>query len=100
MQWNLYERVNTSRGEKLWEVDLEKPNSRGITKQLIELGFSHGRMKTGTPPRLDGRTIDYSKTEEQSGDKNPEKFSYTKTNSLSNDHKLLYNIHIKRSMRH
>lgn len=63
-----------------------EPNSRGITKQLIELGFSHGRMKTGTPPRLDGRTIDYSKTEEQSGDKKPEKFSYTKTNSLSNDH--------------
>lgn len=63
-----------------------EPNSRGITKQLIELGFSHGRMKTGTPPRLDGRTIDYSKTEEQSGDKNPERFSYTKTNSLSNDH--------------
>ena len=63
-----------------------EPNSRGITKQLIELGFTHGRMKTGTPPRLDGRTIDYSKTEEQSGDKNPERFSYTKTNSLSNDH--------------
>jgi len=63
-----------------------EPNSRGITRQLIELGFSHGRMKTGTPPRLDGRTIDFSKTEEQSGDKNPERFSYTKTNSLSNDH--------------
>ena len=44
-----------------------EPNSRGITKQLIELGFTHGRMKTGTPPRLDGRTINYLKTEEQSG---------------------------------
>ena len=63
-----------------------EPNSRGITKQLIELGFTHGRMKTGTPPRLDGRTIDYSKTEEQSGDLNPEKFSYIETNSLSSDH--------------
>jgi len=63
-----------------------EPNSRGITRQLIELGFSHGRMKTGTPPRLDGRTIDYSKTEEQSGDSNPGKFSYAKTNSLSNNH--------------
>ena len=63
-----------------------EPNSRGITRQLIELGFSHGRMKTGTPPRLDGRTIDYSKTEEQSGDSNPEKFSYAKTNSLGNNH--------------
>jgi len=63
-----------------------EPNSRGITKQLIELGFTHGRMKTGTPPRLDGRTIDYSKTEEQSGDLNPEKFSYIETNSLGSDH--------------
>ena len=63
-----------------------EPNSRGITKQLIELGFTHGRMKTGTPPRLDGRTIDYSKTEKQSGDLNPEKFSYIETNSLSSDH--------------
>ena len=43
-------------------------------------------MKTGTPPRLDGRTIDYSKTEEQSGDINPEKFSYVETNSLNSDH--------------
>ena len=63
-----------------------EPNSRGITKQLIELGFTHGRMKTGTPPRLDGRTIDYSKTEEQAGDKNPEKFSFTETKSLSSNH--------------
>lgn len=53
-------------GEKNYEGGRSgEPNSRGITKQLIELGFTHGRMKTGTPPRLDGRTIDYSKTEEQ-----------------------------------
>ena len=45
-----------------------EPAAEGITKQLIDLGFTHGRMKTGTPPRLDGRSIDYSKTEEQKGD--------------------------------
>ncbi|MAR39999.1 MAG: tRNA uridine-5-carboxymethylaminomethyl(34) synthesis enzyme MnmG [Flavobacteriales bacterium] len=74
-------------GEKNYEGGRSgEPNSRGITKQLIELGFTHGRMKTGTPPRLDGRTIDYSKTEEQSGDLNPDKFSYTETNSLSSEH--------------
>jgi len=54
-----------------------EPSAEGITKQLIELGFKRGRMKTGTPPRLDGRTIDYSKTEEQFGDKNPSKFSFS-----------------------
>ena len=56
--------------------------SEGITAQLIDLGFTHGRMKTGTPPRLDGRTIDYNKTEEQKGDNKPSKFSFSKTKSV------------------
>ncbi len=48
----------------------------GITEQLLNLGFDSGRMKTGTPPRVDGRSLDYSKMIEQPGDENPEKFSY------------------------
>ena len=48
----------------------------GITEQLIELGFEAGRMKTGTPPRVDGRSLDYSKMTEQPGDDMPGKFSY------------------------
>ncbi|MBL6446084.1 tRNA uridine-5-carboxymethylaminomethyl(34) synthesis enzyme MnmG [Fulvivirga sp. 29W222] len=51
--------------------------AKGITEQLISLGFEAGRMKTGTPPRVDGRSLDYSKMEEQRGDENPEKFSYS-----------------------
>src|ERR1700754_4005052 len=43
----------------------------GLTEQLIELGFEAGSMKTGTPPRIDGRSLDYSKMEEQKGDENP-----------------------------
>jgi tRNA uridine 5-carboxymethylaminomethyl modification enzyme len=48
----------------------------GVTEQLVLLGFESGRMKTGTPPRVDGRTLDYSKMEEQEGDPNPSKFSF------------------------
>ena len=59
-----------------------EPAAEGITKQLIELGFTHGRMKTGTPPRLDGRTIDYSQTEEQFGDEKPVSFSFMNSSSL------------------
>ena len=51
----------------------------GLTENLVSLGFKSGRMKTGTPPRIDGRSLDYSKMEEQPGDKNPSKFSYTDT---------------------
>lgn len=50
--------------------------SKGITEQLISLGFKSGRMKTGTPPRMDGRSLDYSKMEVQEGDKDPFKFSF------------------------
>jgi tRNA uridine 5-carboxymethylaminomethyl modification enzyme len=53
----------------------------GITEQLVKLGFEAGRMKTGTPPRVDGRSLDYSKMEEQKGDEDPSKFSYLKTTS-------------------
>ncbi len=55
----------------------------GITEQLIEIGFEAGRMKTGTPPRVDARSLDFSKMEEQKGDENPSKFSYTDTKPLS-----------------
>ena len=51
-------------------------NSTGITEQLITLGFESGRMKTGTPPRVDGRSLDFTKMAEQPGDVNPKKFSY------------------------
>lgn len=51
-------------------------SSKGITEQLISLGFEAGRMKTGTPPRIDGRSLDYSKMEVQHGDDEPAKFSF------------------------
>ena len=51
--------------------------SFGITEDLLQLGFESGRMKTGTPPRVDGRSLDYSKMIEQPGDENPSKFSYS-----------------------
>ena len=56
----------------------EKP-ATGITEQLVSFGFESGRMKTGTPPRVDGRSLDYSKMIEQPGDSNPQKFSYLNT---------------------
>ena len=55
----------------------------GITECLQKLGFESGRMKTGTPPRIDGRSLDYSKMEMQEGDQNPGKFSFSDTKPLS-----------------
>ncbi len=58
--------------------------AHGITEQLVSLGFEAGRMKTGTPPRIDGRSLNYSKMEEQRGDEKPGKFSYSnKTSPLT-----------------
>lgn len=54
-------------------------HATGITEELVKLGFEAGRMKTGTPPRVDGRSLDYSKMEEQKGDEHPSKFSYHPT---------------------
>ncbi len=51
-------------------------SSSGITEQLVQFGFQAGRMKTGTPPRIDGRSLDYSKMEIQEGDEQPNKFSF------------------------
>ena len=59
--------------------------SSGITEQLVELGFKSGRMKTGTPPRVDGRTLDFSKLELQPGDEDPSHFSFLKKRSDLSD---------------
>ncbi len=56
-----------------------EPHSWGLTEQLRELGFETSRLKTGTPPRIDGRTVDFSQMEEQKGDDPPRRFSHLKT---------------------
>jgi tRNA uridine 5-carboxymethylaminomethyl modification enzyme len=55
---------------------IDEPTSAGLSEALVRLGLELGRFKTGTPPRIDGRTIDYAKTEVQSGDERPEPFSF------------------------
>ena len=55
----------------------------GLTEQLVSLGFDSGRMKTGTPPRVDGRSLNYDLMEEQMGDENPQRFSYSNTPPLT-----------------
>jgi tRNA uridine 5-carboxymethylaminomethyl modification enzyme len=52
-------------------------SASGLTEQLIQIGFESGRMKTGTPPRIDGRSLNYDRMERQEGDTNPGKFSYS-----------------------
>jgi tRNA uridine 5-carboxymethylaminomethyl modification enzyme len=58
--------------------------STGITEELNSIGFASGRMKTGTPPRIDGSSLDYSKMEEQHGDQDPMSFSFLKPYTLRN----------------
>lgn len=67
--------------------------STGITEELIQLGFEAGRMKTGTPPRVDGRSLDYSKMVEQPGDKVPSKFSYLDETSPLKNQRSCYMTH-------
>lgn len=57
--------------------------AKGITEQLVDLGFDSGRMKTGTPPRVDGRSLDFSKFEEQKGDENPGRFSFLREHTIT-----------------
>ncbi len=64
--------------------------SFGITESLVKLGFESGRMKTGTPPRVDGRSLDYTKMEEQAGDELPEKFSYSNETSPINNQRCCW----------
>ena len=65
----------------------------GITEQLVNLGFESGRMKTGTPPRVDGRSLDYSKMVEQPGDEIPQKFSYLDTTSVLKEQRSCHMTH-------
>ncbi|WP_196887121.1 tRNA uridine-5-carboxymethylaminomethyl(34) synthesis enzyme MnmG [Aureivirga sp. CE67] len=64
--------------------------ARGITEDLVKVGFEAGRMKTGTPPRVDARSLDYSKMIPQPGDENPEKFSYLPTSKKLETQKDCY----------
>ena len=68
---------------------------KGITSQLESLGFESGRMKTGTPPRVDGRSIDFSVMEEQPGDDNPGKFSYYNHTSPLKEQRSCFITYIK-----
>ena len=67
--------------------------STGITEDLVAKGFEAGRMKTGTPPRVDARSLDFSKMTEQPGDENPEKFSYLPTTNKLTKQRSCYLTH-------
>lgn len=62
----------------------------GITEDLVKAGFESGRMKTGTPPRVDGRSLDYSKMNEEKGDAKPDKFSYSEVTKPLTHQKSCY----------
>ncbi len=64
---------------------MAEKNATGITEQLISLGFESARLKTGTPPRIDGRSLDYSRMERQEGDEEITGFSFTDTRKIAPD---------------
>ena len=72
--------------------------SYGITEQLVQLGFESGRMKTGTPPRIDGRSLDYSKMETQDGDAVADKFSYLDNTSPFYKNASLNGVEVKKQV--
>ncbi|MDG2195060.1 MAG: tRNA uridine-5-carboxymethylaminomethyl(34) synthesis enzyme MnmG [Polaribacter sp.] len=72
--------------------------STGITEDLVALGFESGRMKTGTPPRVDGRSLDYSKMTEQPGDEHPEKFSYLSSTQPLQKQRSCYLAHTNKEV--
>jgi tRNA uridine 5-carboxymethylaminomethyl modification enzyme len=65
-------------------------SAKGITEQLVKLGFETGRMKTGTPPRVDGRSLNFANMEEQEGDEMPGKFSYLDSTSALTKQRSCY----------
>ncbi|MEM6269762.1 MAG: tRNA uridine-5-carboxymethylaminomethyl(34) synthesis enzyme MnmG [Bacteroidota bacterium] len=72
--------------------------STGLTEQLHALGFASGRMKTGTPPRMDGRTIDWSRLTRQDGDENPAKFSFSEETSPLSKQRPCYIAHTNQAV--
>ncbi len=70
-----------------------EPPATGLSEQLREFGFTVGRMKTGTPARLDGRSIDFSKLQEQNGDENPMKFSFLPNTSKMKVQRSCYHVY-------
>ncbi len=69
---------------------IAEPSSKGLTEQLVEMGFNSYRMKTGTPARIDGRTINFSKLIEQKGDDDPSCFSYMNTDNAITEQRSCY----------
>ncbi len=72
-----------------------EPSSKGLTEQLVQLGFTAGRMKTGTPARIDGRTINFDKLIEQFGDDEPAKFSFSKETKAVEKQRSCYIVYTK-----
>src|SRR5438309_945855 len=85
-----------AKGQIVREIDIGEKNfgggrvaekaAKGITEQLVSLGFESDRLKTGTPPRLDGRSLDYSRMEEQKGDEEITGFSYLDIKHINKEH--------------